>query len=329
MRHRFSASLGFHAVVLVAMLLTLQLPAAAQTRKSTLPRTPDGHPDMQGFWTNATFTPFERPQNLAGKEFFTAEEAEAFAQKRQQDEENQPQDDIHYDNVLWQREKLPKSVSNLRTSIVVDPPDGRIPAQTPEAKQRAAQRAEVRKAGSQSDVENRTLSERCIIWPHVGPPMLPTGYNSNLQIVQTPGHVMILQEMIHEVRAIPLDGRPHLPPTMRMWMGDPRGHWEGDTLVVDTTNFTDRTNFRGSTDALHVVERFTPIDANTIRYRFTVEDPTTWTRPWTGEVNLRKFPDPIFEYACNEGNHDLGFLLDIARKEERAAEETAVKKPQP
>jgi hypothetical protein len=321
MRHRFPA-----AVVLAA--LSIAPPASVFAQKKTLPRTADGHPDMQGMWTNATFTPFERPQNLGGKEFFTEEEAAAFEQKRLKDEESQPQDDIHYDNVLWQREKLPKNVSNLRTSIVVDPPDGRIPVQTPEAKQRVAARAEERKAHSQSDVENRTLSEQCIIWPHVGPPMLPTGYNSNLQIVQTPGSVMILQEMIHDARVIPLDGRPHLPQTMRRWLGDSRGRWEGDTLVVDTTNFTDRTNFRGSTEALHVVERFTPLSADTIRYRFTVEDPATWTKPWTGEVNLRRFPDPIFEYACHEGNHDLEFLLDLAQKEERAANLTTNKKPQ-
>jgi len=333
MRHRFPASVApstrlgarLRAVVLAAVLLA---PASLLAQKSMLPRTPDGHPDMQGFWTNATFTPFERPANFAGKEFFTEEEAAAFEQKRLQDEENQPQDDIHYDNVLWQREKLPKNLSNRRTSIVIDPSDGRIPAQTPEARQRAAARAEERKARSQSDVENRTLTEQCIVWPHVGPPMLPTGYNSNLQIVQTPGSVMILQEMIHDVRVIPLDGRPHLPQTMRRWLGDSRGRWEGDTLVVDTTNFTDRTNFRGSTEALHVVERFTPIAADTIRYRFTVEDAATWTKPWTGEVNLRKFPDSIFEYACHEGNHDLEFLLDLAQKEERADRATS-KKPQP
>jgi len=325
MRHRFSASIGLQAVVL-AVVLAPQTPAVAQ--KWTPPRTPDGRPDMQGFWTNATFTPFERPSSLAGKEFFSDEEAAAFEQKRLEEENNQPQDDIHYDNVLWLREKLPKVLSNRRTSLVVDPPDGRVPPQTPEARQRAAVRAEARKTSSPSDVKSRTLTERCIIWPHVGPPMLPAGYNSNLQIVQTPGYVMILQEMIHDARIIPLDGRPHLPQTMRRWMGDSRGHWEGDTLVVDTTNFTDRTNFRGSSEALHVVERFTRVDADTIRYEFMVDDPTTWARPWTAALDVRKFPDPIFEYACHEGNHDLEFLLDWARTEERAAEEVAKKKPQ-
>jgi hypothetical protein len=327
MRRRSTVTIGLRSVVVAVILLATRTPALAQ--KWTPLRTPDGRPDMQGSWTNATFTPFERPTSLAGKEFFTAEEAAAFEQKRVEEENNQPQDDIHYDNVLWLREKLPKGVSNRRTSIVIDPPDGRVPAQTAEARQRAAARAEARKSGSASDVKNRTLTERCVIWPHVGPPMLPAGYNSNLQIVQAPGYVMILQEMIHDVRIIPLDRRQHLPQTMRRWMGDSIGRWEGDTLVVDTTNFTDRTNFRGSSDALHVVERFTPLSPEIIRYTFTVDDATTWTRPWTGEVDLRKFPDPIFEYACHEGNHDLEFLLDWAGKEERMTEDAAKKKPQP
>jgi len=314
MRLRFLRSLAFHTVVLAALLFALPALAVAQKQKGTRSRTPDGHPDMQGFWTNATFTPFERPTDFAGKEFFTDEEAAAFEQKRLRDEESQPQDDIHYDNVLWQRENLPKELSNRRTSVVVDPPDGRVPAQTPEGRQRLAARAEARKNSDPSDVEARTLQEQCIIWAHVGPPMVPAGYNNTLQIVQTPGYVMILQEMIHDVRVIPLDGRPHLPQNVRRWMGDSLGRWEGDTLVVDTTNFTDRTNYRGSTDTLHVVERFTRVDADTIRYTFTVDDPATWTKPWTGELRIRKFPDRIFEYACHEGNHDLGFLLDLAKK---------------
>ena len=294
-------------------LFCLVLAAAPESKQ--LPRTPDGHPDLQGMWTNATFTPFERPARFANKAFFTEEEAAAFEKERLEQENSQPQDDIHYDNVIWLRESLPKRVSDRRTSLVIDPPDGKIPPLTPEARQRAAARVEAKKNTSPADVETRTLAERCIIWPHVGPPMVPAGYNANLQIVQTPNSVAILQEMIHDVRVIPLDGRPHLPKSVRQWMGDSRGSWEGDTLVVDTTNFTDRTNFRGSTDALHVVERFTLVDDDTIRYQFTVEDPATWTRPWTAEITMRRFPDRIFEYACHEGNHDLTFLLALAQKE--------------
>jgi hypothetical protein len=285
----------------------------------TPPRTRDGRPDLQGVWTNATYTPLERPSSLADKTSLTEDEAAAYEQKRRAEENSQPADDIHYDNVIWLREKLPKGLSNRRTSIVIDPPDGRIPPMTPAARQRAAARAEERKKADASDVNNRTLTERCIIWPHVGPPMLPAGYNSNLQIVQTPAYVMIVQEMIHDVRVIPLDGRPHLPAAVRQWMGDARGRWEGDTLVVETTNFTERTNFRGSSGALRVVERFTPLDAETIRYQFTVDDPTTWTRPWTGEIDMRRFPDRLFEYACHEGNHDLQFLLQAAQSGEPTA----------
>jgi hypothetical protein len=291
------------------------LAVAVVSASDRLPRTPDGHPDFQGMWTNATYTPFERPARFAEKEFFSEEEAAAFEKERLEQENSQPQDDIHYDNVIWLREKLPKRLSDRRTSLVIDPPDGRIPPLTPEARQRAADREKARKNNSPADVEARTLAERCIIWPHVGPPMVPAGYNANLQIVQTPSSVVILQEMIHDARVIPTDGRPHLPRVMRRWMGDSVGTWEGDTLVVDTTNFTDRTNYRGSTDALHVIERFTMVDRDTIRYRFTVDDPATWTRPWTAEIAMRRFPDRIFEYACHEGNHDLTFLLSAAQKE--------------
>jgi hypothetical protein len=301
-----------HMRALLALLVALLATGPAAARKWTAPRTADGQIDLQGFWTNATYTPFERPAGLAGKEFFTEEEATAYQQKRLDEDNSQPPDDIHYDNAIWLREHLPKTVSNLRTSLVVDPPDGRVPPLTPEARQRAAARAAARKESDPSDVKSRALAERCIIWPHVGPPMIPTGYNSNLQIVQTPRYVMILQEMIHDVRIIPLDGRPHLPGSVRSWMGDAVGHWEGDTLVVDTTNFREQTAFRGSSAALHVTERFTRVDADTIRYRFTVEDATTWARPWTGEVDMRRFPDRLFEYACHEGNHDLEYALRAA-----------------
>jgi len=327
MHPRDSAPLHLSAVVLTALVFPAvpvpaqplgagadpNAPTVARHPEPSTPRTRDGRPDLQGVWTNATYTPLERPSSLSGKTALTGDEAAAYEQKRLDEENSQPADDVHYDNVIWLREKLPKALSNRRTSIVIDPADGRIPPMTPEARQRAAARAEDRKNGDPSDVNNRTLTERCIIWPHVGPPMLPAGYNSNLQIVQTPGYVMIVQEMIHDVRVIPLDGRPHLPAAVRLWMGDSRGRWDGDTLVVETTNFTDRTNFRGSTSALRVVERFTRLDADTIRYQFTVDDPATWARPWTGEIDMRRFPDRLFEYACHEGNHDLEFLLQAAQ----------------
>jgi hypothetical protein len=209
----------------------------------------------------------------------------------------------------------------------VDPPDGKVPALTPEAKQRAAQRADARKKiGPYDGPESRNLGERCIYNATEGPPMLPPAYNANLQIQQGPGYVAILQEEIHDVRIIPLDGRPHLGANIRQYLGDSRGHWEGNTLVVDTTNFNDRTNFRGANENLHVIERFTRVDADTILYEFTVEDPTTWTRPWKAELPMSKIQGPIYEYACHEGNFDMVNNLTAARDMEKAAAEKAAEK---
>ncbi len=163
------------------------------------------------------------------------------------------------------------------------------------------------------------MAERCILWPTAGPHMLPSAYNNNYQILQTPGQVTILIEMIHDVRVIPLDGRPHVSPNIRLWLGDPRGHWEGSTLVVDSTNFTDKNPFRGSDRNLHLTERFTRVSQDTILYRFTVDDPTAFTRSWTGEVPMHKTPGPIYEYACHEGNYSMLNMLGGARAQEKAA----------
>jgi hypothetical protein len=173
--------------------------------------------------------------------------------------------------------------------------------------------------------ENQPLSVRCIIMDRAGPPMLPGAYNNNYQIVQTAGYVMILVEMIHHVRIIPLDWRPHLPPNMRQWMGSYRGRWEGETLVVETINFTDKTAFQGSSENMRLTERFTRVDADTIRYQFTVEDPATWTRPWSAELPMKKTIGPLFEHACHEGNYGLANILAGARAEEKKAAEEAAK----
>jgi hypothetical protein len=288
----------------------------------TAPRTPDGQPGLQGYWTNATFTPLERPAELAGKEFFTAEEAANYVARRLEQFNSQAPDDLHYDNVIWQTEPYSKGLSSLRTSLIFDPPDGRMPPLTLEAQRRAAARAEWRRLNPAGDAaENRTLAERCITWGNEGPPMLPIGYNANLQILQGPGVVVVRTEMIHGARIIPLDGRPHAGPAVRQWTGDSRGRWEGETLVVDTTNFNQKIGFRGSTDALHVTERFTRVDADTIDYRFTVEDPQTWTRPWSAAVPLRRTETPIYEYACTEGNYGIANILRAARVQERLAQE--------
>jgi hypothetical protein len=326
----------------IIMALLLQVPAAGQTSLAaakakasaktwTPPRTPDGQPDFQGFWNNSTLTPLERPSELAGKQVLTEEEAAEY-QKRLLEEADAPNPQANglplglqvgrsLGASWFERGKL---VESRRTSLIVDPPDGRVPSLTPAAQKLAAARARERSLHPADGPEDRSLTERCLIWPSVGPPMLPTGYNSNYQIVQGPGYVMILVEMIHDARLTPLDGRPHLAPGIRQWLGDSRGHWEGNTLVVDTTNFNSKTAFRGSSENLHLVERFTRTDADTIRYEFTVDDPATFTKPWTAEIPMRKTHGPIYEYACSEGNYSLADILKGARAEEkRAAEESS------
>ena len=309
---------GFFAIALAWSSL-----ASAQTW--TPPRTPDGHPDLQGVWTNASITPLERPRELGAKEFFTEEEA---AENRERALVPIPTaqrggTEAHYEFTQFGLDRSQAQVAfSLRTSMIVGP-EGRVPPLTPEAQQRIAERAALMKGHEFDGPESRTIQERCLVWGSEGPPMLPPGYNSYLQIVQAPGSVAILQEMIHDVRIIPLNGSPHLPQNIRAWLGDSRGGWEGDTLVVDTTNFTDKTNFRGSRGNLHVVERFTLIDENTIRYQFTVDDPTTWTKPWSGELPLVRDKGPIYEYACHEANYGMANNLKGARAVEKAAEEAA------
>ena len=311
---------GFTVALALAALTPLTLSG------QQVARTADGHPDLQGYWTNDSFTPVERSQELGDKEFFTPAEAAAYFKQRNDALNNQAETDIHYDNALWQAETYAKT-PNLRTSVITSPRNGRLPPLTPEAQRLLAARAEAARRSPSDSAQSRSLGERCISWGNVGPPMLPPTYNANFQILQAPGVVVLRHEMIHDARMIYVDGRPHAGAGVRMLGGDARGHWEGDTLVVDTTNFTSETNFRGSpqttrqdiyaSDALHVVERFTPIDANTIRYQFTVDDPKTWTQPWSGEAVIRRWEGPIYEYACHEGNYGLANILRAARVAER------------
>jgi hypothetical protein len=317
------AVLGAGAPGLVAQGLSVNAkpaPAAAATAGPSL-RTADGQPDLQGYWTNTTVTPLERPKDLANKEFFTPEEAAEYAKRQLATPEATGPGtyaDVHYNMAQFGLERSQSKVAaNIRTSLIVDPPDGRIPAMTPEARQRNADRAAKAKGHEFDGPETRSLGEQCILWPNEGPPMMPAGYNSNLQIVQGPGYVAIMQEMIHDVRIVPTDGSPHLPSNVRQWMGDSRGHWEGDTLVVDTTNFTDKTAFRGSSENLHVVERFHRVDPDTVLYQFTVDDPSTWTHSWSAEIPMTKIKGPIFEYACHEGNYGMANNLSGARAEEK------------
>ena len=196
-------------------------------------------------------------------------------------------------------------------------PDGRIPALTPEAQKRQADRAAAGRGHQFDGPENRALTERCLVWPTAGPPMLPSFYNNNYQIVQAPGYVMILVEMVHDVRVIPTDGRPHLPSDVRQWFGDSRGHWEGDTLVVETTNFSDKNSFRGSDENMKLIEKFSRTGPDTILYEFTINDSTAFAKPWTAHIPMNRMPGPIIEYACHEGNYAMSGMLAGARSEEQ------------
>jgi hypothetical protein len=330
---RFPTSIGVSALAFAwvaqppAFCQVLSSPQpGAQPKNWSVPRTPDGQPDLQGYWTNATITPFERPVELESKQFLTPEEAAVLEKQILQnrvDRAPAPGDTGGY-NEFWY-DRGTKVVQTRRTSLVVDPPNGRIPPLTPEAQARLETTRAAARQHPADGPESRSLQERCILWPTAGPPMLPSGYNNMYQIVQAPGYVMIQTEMIHDIRMIPLDGRPHLPSNVRLWMGDPRGHWEGNTLVVDTTNFSNKTSFRGASENLHLVERFTRTDPETILYQFTVDDPAAFTRSWSVEIPMTRTVGPLFEYACNEGNYALTDILAGARAEEREAakEQTA------
>ena len=318
------------ALVTAPASLIAQRPDAAKQETPAKPwkvsHTADGQPDLQGFWTNTTYVPLERPKNVT-KEFYTKEEVAENIKRAAATEEEQTEPgtvaDVHYDFTQFglDRSQGPLAL-NLRTSLIVDPPDGRIPPMTAEGLRRAAERAESRKRlGPLDAAQGQPLSVRCIIMDRIGPPMLAGAYNNNYQIVQTPGYVMILVEMIHDVRIIPLDGRPQLPASVRQWTGSYRGRWEGDTLVVESTNFNGKNPFQGSSENLRLTERFTRVDENTIRYQFTIDDPSTWTRPWSAEVPWAKTIGPLFEHACHEGNYGLGNILAGARAEERRAAE--------
>ena len=340
MRNRVLASLGALVLMIVpaaGQATTKARPAPAVKGTWTPPHTPDGQPDLQGVWTNNSVTPLQRPKEVAGKEFYT--EAELASVQKQQRErlaqteeegepaanhsgvEGAPAENVHYDHSQFGLDWLQSKVAwNRRTSLIVGP-EGTIPPLTPQARDRAATRKAKEKGHEFDGPENRPLGARCITMARVGPPILPARYNSNLQIVQGPGYVAIETEEIHDARIIPTDGRSHLPKSIRQWMGDSVGHWEGDTLVIDTTNFTDMSPFPGA-ENLHVVERLTRADDETIRYQFTVEDPGMWTRPWSGEVPITKISGQIYEYACHEANYGLQNTLRGAR----VAEEAAAKK---
>jgi hypothetical protein len=347
MRYRLPCVVSVVAVgVAIVLLMPMRCAAQAQSAASAtlakatppakswvVPRTQDGQPDLQGIWSNATLTPLERPRELAGKQFFTEKEAAEYEKQilehnnaDRRDTQNAEADIALAYNDFWY-DRGTKIVPSRRTSLIVDPPDGKIPPLTAGAQKREAARVEAARGHGPADSwEDRNLAERCLTR---GAPKLPGGYNNNFIIVQGAGYVAILQEMIHEVRVIPLDGRPHIPQNIRQWLGDSRGHWEGNTLVVDTTNFRDevRSNLYyccGAAGAnLHLIERFTRVDNDTIDYQYTVDDPTTFTRPWTVALPMWRTPGPLYEYACHEANYGMTGILAGARAEEKAAAEAA------
>jgi hypothetical protein len=316
---------------LVATVIALGS-VSAQSPAYKVSRTPDGQPDLQGFWSNATYTPLERPDNVT-KEFYTPDEA-AVAEKAaaaREGAETEPGTvaDVHYDFTQFGLDRSQATLArSLRTSLIVEPKNGKLPPLTAQGKKILAARAEEAKrlGGRWDSAQSNQLDDRCIIMAGAGPPMMDAAYNSNYHIVQSPGYVMILTEMIHDARVIPLDGRPQPPETVRQWMGVSRGRWDGETLVIETTNFNGKNPLRGSTEHLKVVERLRRVADDAIEYKFTVEDKSMWETPWSVEAVMRQTNGPLFEHACHEGNYGLYNTLVGARLEEQKTAEAPAKK---
>ena len=326
-------------------ILLLAAGAAPVAGQDAAPRTPWGAPDLGGVWDFRTITPLERPEALADREFLTEEEAAGLEQEvidRDARLLNRPAETVTaggsvdrradgspgFYNNFW-LDGGTRTIGTRRTSLVIDPPNGRLPALTASAQRRADETLAYRRAHPADSWLDLDAGDRCLLGLNAGPPIVPAAYNQNLQVFQTAGHVMLLTEMVHTVRVVPLDGRPRLPADIQQWSGDSRGRWEGDTLVVETTNFVpDRwwtssnpMGALGSSANLRLVERLTRIDAETLEYEFTVHDPETWTSPWTASIPMQRSEQPLFEYACHEGNYSLPNMLAGEREAERAAAE--------
>ena len=327
MRHRV---LGTVIAALVAAV-GLSGPAAAQDA----PRTGWGAPDLQGVWDFRTITPLERPERLGDRAFLTEEEAANLEQEVvernvelanraarrttvtesvDRGEEGAP----GFYNNFW-LDRGTRTVGTRRTSLIVDPPNGRLPEMSPAGRERAEARSAYRRDHPADSWLDRSAFDRCILGFNAGPPITPGGYNQNLQVFQTPDHVVLLTEMVHTVRVVPLDGRPALPEDVRQWSGDSRGRWEGDTLVIETSRFNDQRRWRGTTRNMTLVERLTRVDADTLVYEYTVDDPDTWTRPWTASIPMQRGDQPLYEYACHEGNYSMPGILGGHRMDELAA----------
>ncbi len=327
MRHRV---LGTVTAALVAAV-GLSVSAAAQEA----PRTGWGAPDLQGVWDFRTITPLERPERLGEQAFLTEEEAANLEQEVvernvelanraarrtevtesvDRGEEGAP----GFYNNFW-LDRGTRTVGTRRTSLIVDPPNGRLPEMSPAGRERTEARSAYRRDHPADSWLDRSAFDRCILGFNAGPPITPGGYNQNLQVFQTPDHVVLLTEMVHTVRVVPLDGRPALPGDVRQWSGDSRGRWEGDTLVIETSRFNDQRRWRGTTRNMTLVERLTRVDADTLVYEYTVDDPDTWTRPWTASLPMQRGDQPLYEYACHEGNYSMPGILGGHRMDELAA----------
>ena len=282
-----------------------------------------GRGRIEGTWNFSTLTPLERPAEFAGRATVTDSEADTWVtQSLERNNRDRRDGGAGVDvaravNDYWfdRGENLALNRGRRMTSLIVDPPDGRLPPLTADAQKRLADDAADNRAHPADGPENRSLQERCLSF-NAGPPMLPGPYNNIVQIFEMPGFVVIVNEMIHDARIVPLDGRPRLPAGMRRWQGESRGRWEGDTLVIDTTNFTARSSVRGGDEQLRLTERLTLADPQTLHYEFTVDDPTAFARPWTGLLPMVRTTEPMFEYGCHEGNHALMDILRGARYEE-------------
>ena len=330
MRRRLLTSLGALAIATTVPIMRASVAAQTPTADKgkttaakvyTPPRTADGQPDLQGVWDfrNLILQPLERPAQFATKEFLTEQEGAEF-EKQAIERLEQSGPFITDDPTFWWDYSKKFVGGRRRSSLIIDPPDGRIPPLTPEAKGRAALSGE-RRTRPAWGPEDRSVSERCILGSNAGPPMLPGLYNNNVQLFQTSGYVAILNEMTHNIRIVPLDGRTAL--RVPQWSGSSRGHWDGNTLVVETQGFRDSTSFQNSGPNMHLVETFARVDPNTLLYTFTVSDPTTWAKPFTVQFPMRKSDQLLYEYACHEGNYGMAALLRAARVAENATAEAA------
>ena len=315
-----------HLVLLLAGVLAASLAPAPAAAQNELPRTAWGAPDLQGIWDFRTITPMERPEDLGDQAFLTAEEAANLEQAtvdrnaqllQAEARRTEAGGNVGAYNNFWM-DRGTRTVSNRRTSLIVDPPNGRIPPVTADGQARKDAVA-VRRGRPAFGPEDRSIGERCLLGFNAGPPMEPRAYNNHAQLFQTPDHVVILNEMVNDSRIVPLDGRDHLPEDVTQWRGDSRARWEGDTLVVETRNFHTDTAFserQGSSPGMLLTERFTRVDDETLLYAATMDDPSTWTQPWTFEVTMFRTDEPVYEYACHEGNIGMDGILAGARADD-------------